>query len=276
MAIDQRAAQDFVYQHGVLWERALFGHLFEGRSVRQVQQALAAYKNPDNGFGHGLEHDIRCPDSHPLALEFLLSVLRRTQMDPGDLLLGTAHWVETHQEEDGSLGNPANLLDYPHAPWWNEGGQTAPDSIVGNLAALGEATPTLLAATRSWVEQHLTLDAIRSEDWLFMNYHAYDYFFGVPDFLDVEIYQDAVIENILRCAAAAPPEQRTTFFNFAPEPSSPVALAADLSLLDQCLETVANGQQEDGGWWDEHKLPQWRAWTTICNLLTLRAYGRLE
>lgn len=273
MPINLSAAQDFVYQNGVLWERALFGHLFEGRPVGQVHKALSAYKNPDGGFGHGMEHDIRCPDSHPLALEFLLTVLRRTQMDPGPLLEGAAAWVEAHQRPDGSLVNPPNLLDYPHQPWWQGGGQTAPDSIVGNLTALGVATPKLLDATRAWVQAHLTLDAIRSQDWLFMNYHAYDYFFGVQDFPHLATCRQAVVENILRCATAAPPEQWTTFFQFAPSPDSSVAQAADPTFLARCLDGIAHGQEEDGGWWDEHRLPQWRAWTTICNLLTLRAYG---
>ncbi|RME57098.1 MAG: hypothetical protein D6790_13840, partial [Caldilineae bacterium] len=221
MPVNQAAAQDFVYRHGTLWERLLFGHLFEGRPLDQVHKALMAYKNPDDGFGHGMEHDIRCPDSHPLALEFLLTVLRRTQIDPGPLLEGVAAWVEAHQGSDGALVNPPNLLDYPHQPWWQEGGQTAPDSIVGNLAAFGLATPTLLTATRSWVQAHLTLDAIRGQDWLFMNYHAYDYFFGVQDFPHLATCRQAVVENILRCAAAAPPEQWTTFFLFAPSPDSP-------------------------------------------------------
>jgi len=78
------AARDFVYANGVLWERRLFGHLFEGRPVEPVLAAFKAYKNADNGFGNALEHDVRCPDSHPLALEFLLTVLLRAGIEPGD------------------------------------------------------------------------------------------------------------------------------------------------------------------------------------------------
>jgi hypothetical protein len=275
MTIDLEHARDFVYQHGVLWERALFGHLFEDRPLEAVQRALLAYKNNDNGFGNAMEHDARCPDSHPLALEFLLTVLTRTGIDPGNLLDGTAHWVEIKQAEDGSLCNPAAFLDYPHAPWWNGGGQTMPDSIVGNLMTLGKATPKLIASTRGWVERNVTLEAIHANDWLFMSYHAYDYFFADDDFPEVERYQEAVIANILRLAASAPENQRHTFFNFAPTPYLPVALAADEELLEACLQTLETTQQEDGGWRDQHGLPQWYPWVTICNLLTLRAYGRV-
>lgn len=272
MSANLHNARDFVYANGLLWERLLFGHLFEGRRVEPVLAAFKAYKNSDNGFGNALEHDIRCPDSHPLALEFLLRVLRRTGINPGDLLDGTAHWVEMQRQEDGSLANPAALLDYPHAPWWNGGGQSAPDSITGNLQALGKCTPSLAASTRRWVENNLTVETIEAIDWLFMNYHAYDYFVQVEDGSPDEPEIAVTIANILRCAETAPAGQHFVFFDFAPTPHSPVALAADGALIERCLATVANGQQEDGGWWDEHHLPQWRSWTTICNLLTLRAY----
>ncbi len=270
--INLASARNFVYTNGVLWERLLFGHLFEGRPVEPVLAAFRAYKNADNGFGHGLEHDIRCPDSNPLALEFLLGVLQRTGIDPGDLLDGTAHWVEIQRNPDGSLQNPAAVLDYPHAPWWDAGGQTIPDAITARLLGLGACSNSLAASTRRWVEQNLTLTEIVATDWLFMNYHAHDYFMQVDDFPDVERLREATIANILRCAQAAPPGQHISLFEFAPTPYSPVALAADAGLIERCLVTVANGQQEDGGWRDEHGLSQWWPWTTICALLTLRAY----
>jgi hypothetical protein len=147
---------------------------------------------------------------------------------------------------------------------------------VGNLMTLGKATPDLIASTRRWVERNLTREAIHATDWLFMSYHAYDYFFADEDFPKVESYQEAVIANILRLAVSAPENQRHTFFNFAPTPHSPVALAADEDLLETWLQTIESTQQEDGGWRDQHGLPQWYPWVTICNLLTLRAYDRLD
>ena len=274
MPVNLHNERDFVYANGVLWERRFFAHLFEGQPVEPVLAAFQAYKNSDNGFGNALEHDIRCPDSHPLALEFLLTVLQRAGIEPGNLLDGTPHWVEMQREEDGSLRNPVTLLDYPHAPWWNGGGQTAPDSITGKLLHLGLCSPSLAASTRRWVVAHLDEKSIRATDWLFMNYHAYDYFMYVNDFPEIERLRQATIDNILRCAEAAPASQHTSFFGLAPTPHSPVALAADEALIERCLATVESGQQEDGGWIDEHNLPQWRSWTTMCSLLTLRAYGR--
>jgi hypothetical protein len=284
MPVDFLKARDFIYRNGVLWERALFGHLFEGRAVEPVQRALLAYKNSDNGFGNGLEHDLKAPDSNTAAVEFLLMVLARTGIATGDLLDGAVHWLEMHRNDDGSFWSPAAISEYPIMPWWKEwGGQPAPDSITGNLiAVLGNLAnhshmhPALQETTRAWAEANLTVEKIHSVDWLFMNYHAYDYFFNDYDFPNVEEYQEATIVNILRCAEQAPDKQHYVFFNFAPTPHSPVALATDEALIQRFLDTLENSQQEDGGWRDEHGLAQWFPWVTICNLLTLRAYGRLE
>src|SRR5687768_10357867 len=133
MAINLKRARDFVYSNGVLWERDLFAYLFQDGDLSRLQRSLQAYQNADGGYGNALEHDARCPQSHPLALEFLLGVLAQFDLPPGSLLDGAGEWVARSRQADGSLHNPPELLDYPHAPWWNEGGQSIPDSIVGNL-----------------------------------------------------------------------------------------------------------------------------------------------
>src|SRR5262245_23142932 len=176
MSVNLKRARDFVYASGTLWERALFATLFQGESVERLHQCWLSYKNPDGGFGHALEHDVRCPDSHPLALEFLLGALTQTGVPVGTLLDGTAAWLERQRQPDGSLKNPAALLDYPHAGWWDGGGQNMPDSIVGNLTKLGCASDSLRQTTAAWVRDNLTVEKIRANEWLFMAYHAYDYF----------------------------------------------------------------------------------------------------
>src|SRR5690348_14856763 len=77
MTVSLKKARDFVYSTGILWEKALFGYLFENRSLDHLHQCLLCYKNPDNGWGHALEHDIKTPDSNIAALEFLLAACVR-------------------------------------------------------------------------------------------------------------------------------------------------------------------------------------------------------
>lgn len=276
MAVSLDKARDFVYGSGVMWERALFAYLFDDGSLAHVHQCLLPYKNPDNGWGHDLEHDIKCPESHPLALEFLLVINRDTGLPVADLLTGTVDWLAAHREADGSLKNPPAILAYPHAPWWNGGGQSEPDSIVGNLSRLGLCTPSLAETTRAWVRQNRTLEDIQSNEWLFMAYHAYDYFFNVTDFPALEAHRRATLDNIVACATAMPETQTYSLFSFIPTPVSPVAQALPANLLVRSLDYLAETQQYDGGWRDQHGLPQWYAYVTIKVLLALRSFGRLD
>jgi hypothetical protein len=276
MSVSIRKARDYVFSSGTLWERALFSYLFDDGPLAHVHQCLLCYKNPDDGWGNGLEHDLKVPDSHPAALEYLLGVLRDFEIPAGDLLDGTPEWVERQQNADGSLVNPPTLNDYPIAPWWAEwGGQTAPDSIVGNLTRMGLATPTLADLTRRWVLANHSLDKIRANEWLFMNYHAYDYFMHVSDFPDIEQYRLAVIENIVACATKIPEAQYHSFFSFAPTPDSPAARALPAGLLNKMLDYLQSTQRDDGGWSDQHNMPSWQPSVTMSVLMVLQRYGRI-
>ncbi len=239
MAVSLDRAPDFVYGSGVMWERALIAYLFDGGLLAHVHQCLLRYKNPDNGWGHDLEHDIKCPESHPLALEFLLSFNRDAGLPVSDLLAGTGGWLEANRQADGSLNNPPAVLAYPHAPWWNGGGQSEPDSIVGNLARLGLGTPSLAESTRAWVQQNRTVAHILANEWLFMAYHAYDYFIYVNDFPDLDAHRQATIDNIVACATALPEEQIYSLFVFAPTPESPLAQALPEGFVGRCLDYLA-------------------------------------
>jgi hypothetical protein len=276
MSISMRRARDYVFGSGVLWERALYTYLFDSGSPEHVQRCLLAYKNPDGGWGNGLEHDLKAPDSHPLALEYLLGIIRDFDLPTGSLLDGTPQWLEQHQQADGSLRNPPTLKDYPIAPWWAEwGGQTMPDSIVGNLTRLGIVTPALAEATRRWVQANQSLEKIRSNAWLFMAYHAYDYFMNVTDFPDAAAYRQATLENIVDCASKAPEKQYYSLFAFAPTPDSPVAQALPDGLLARALDYLQATQRDDGGWDDEHGMAHWQPSVTLGVLTTLKRYGRL-
>jgi hypothetical protein len=220
-----------------------------------------------------MEHDIRYPHSHPLALEYLLRVIHDMALPVGDLLDGAAAWVEANQNEDGSLKNPSDLLDYPHEPWWNEGGQTQPDSIVGLLMVANKANPAIVSKTREWVEANLPLDAIQNQEWLFMLYHAYDYFMNVSDFPNLEQMRQATIQRIIDLSQAAPENQAYSLFTFVRSPESPIAQAAP-ALVQSKLDLMASQQGSDGGWGDQHGLPQWSSYVTILALQRLKAFGR--
>lgn len=271
--VDFKKAQEFIYANGILWERVLFAYLFENGSLDHVHRCFRAYRNEDGGYGHALEHDIRCPSSHPLALEYLLRVLRDSRIPIGDLLDSAAAWIESVQDETGKLINPPDLHDYPYAPWWSKDGQNEPDSIVGNLISFGKATEAIIEKTRLWVQKNRTIEHIQSEEWLFMLYHAYDYFMNDLDFPHGTAHREATIARIIELIKSAPEEQYGSIFMFAPQPDSEIAKRIP-EIIQQALDVIESQQEEDGSWHDQHNLAQWFPMTTINNLLTLKRYGR--
>lgn len=273
MAVDLKAARDFVYQNGSLWERALFAHLFQGGSVERVYDCIRPYKNPDNGFGHGFEPDARCPDSNPIALEFLLSMMTTFGIPAGNLLDGTAAWVESVQNEDGTLRNPPSLFDYPLAPWWaGDGGQTIPDSIVGNLGTLECETEKLTEITMKWADQHLTEKEIDSIDWLFMMYHPYDFYLGISSSRhpDYQKRSDITAVKLRALIEIAKPEQYYHVLRFIPGEVWNDYVRLPYATLTRILDHLENAQQSDGSWHDEHSLPYWYPYTTILVLNGLK------
>ena len=271
-------ARCFVHAHGELWERALWDYLFDNKSVDRVQQCLLVYKNNDGGWGHGLEHDIKAPISNPLMLEFLLSVNRDTSLPMGDMLEGTPEWLEKIQNPDGSLANPASLLDYPHAQWWQEG-QSKPGSITGNLIRLGLCPDPVREKTKKWVQDNLKLEDVRSNNWLFMAYHSHDYFLNEDNLPDLEVFREATLENIYQTALAHEEQGENNklfpLFQFAAGPESVVAKNAPEGLIDRFLDQLESSQREDGGWDDEHGLPYWQPYFSTVILLALKRFGRI-
>ena len=102
MPIDIDKARDFVYRQGTVFERALFAWLFDDGDLAHLHATIRAYENPDGGFGHGFEHDLKAPQSNPLALEYLLGVMKHAGIPPGDVLDGAARWVEANMERQDS------------------------------------------------------------------------------------------------------------------------------------------------------------------------------
>src|SRR6185437_13993235 len=106
-----------------------------GGSREAVLAALAAYANPDGGFGNALEPDLRCPDSQPVPAEAALRVLDEIGMD---VPLARRHcdYPQTTTTDEG--GVPFVLPSarvYPAAPWWL-GADDPPRASINPTAAI--------------------------------------------------------------------------------------------------------------------------------------------
>ena len=152
--IDIDAARQFLAASGRVLDRRRFERLFAGGQAGPVRDAVAAYRNPDGGFGHALEPDGRCPGSQPLAIESALEALDEADAWDDTLVSGALGWLEANAPGEGGAVFVADTIDgWPHAPWLvpEEGGPASlitTGLLAGTLHSRGVRHPWLDRATR--------------------------------------------------------------------------------------------------------------------------------
>ena len=135
MRVNVAAAERFVLANARLLERHRLACLLHGASTEPVVAALRAYRNPDRGFGHALEPDIRAPTSEPSATLHAFEVLAEVGRLDEPMLADAADWVASIAEPDGGIpfSLPASA-DYPRAPYL---GPPAPGGSMFTMALAG-------------------------------------------------------------------------------------------------------------------------------------------
>lgn len=115
-------AAALVARQGRPLERARWRVGFENAPAVEALAVLAAYQNPDGGFGHALEPDFWNPDSSPIQTWVAMEVLREVGFtDVGHpVVQRLLAWLEA--QFAAATGLPSVVAgnnDSPHAPWWS-------------------------------------------------------------------------------------------------------------------------------------------------------------
>lgn len=270
-------AQAFVYENARVLERRLFGCLFEGADARGVVDAVLAYRNPDGGFGHGLEPDKLAPASQPLDVEIALERLHQAGAREPEIGTAACSFLQSVAADDGLVPIILpSVAGYPRANHWEdvhrkpEVGCTL--AIAGYLHAFGVSHPWLDRATetcRTALESAPLDEAHYIEDAVVFAKHA-----------------PGAEELLPRLAEALP---HAGWFRADPEDESyglpPTRFPRswfDDDLYDAHLDRLEREQQEDGGWPLSWEPPgpgaalAWRGIVTIEALRTLDTEGRLQ
>jgi hypothetical protein len=281
------AAAGFVWRTGRLLDRHRFVHLFLDGDREPVLAALAAYQNPDGGFGNALEPDLRGPDSQTEPVEVAFWVLDEVDAMDDPMVARACDWLVTASTAEG--GVPFVLpsaLEYPRAPWW----QTEPDppaglvptaAIAGLLHRHRVAHPWLegaIAFTWGAVDRMAETDAYEVRSVLPFLDHVPDRERAQAAFRRVG---DLALEQGLVALDPAATGDVHRPLDFAPTPETMARRLFRDEVIEAHLDALVTGQQPDGGWtvgwpaWTEAAGLEWRAWATVRNLGILRAYGRL-
>lgn len=96
MTVDLARAQAFVDTHARLLDRRRYALVNGGGDPDAVLAALEAYRNPDGGYGSGLEPDLRSSESQPAtaghAFEAFAEVAPLTTRGPAPCATG---WIRS-------------------------------------------------------------------------------------------------------------------------------------------------------------------------------------
>ena len=123
---DIDAAEQFIAAHGRVVDRRRFERLMRDGQAQPVRDAVAAYRNPDGGFGHALEPDGRAPGSQPLAVDQALRILHEADAWSAEMAAAACDWLQaTAPADGGAAAVDPSIEGWPHAPWWVRGGGQA-------------------------------------------------------------------------------------------------------------------------------------------------------
>ena len=293
------AGRVFLDREGRLIECRLAAVLFDGADPSGVVDAVRAYRNPDGGFGHGLEPDKRCPASLPIDVESALDILLVASRDgaggrfvdwsgaPVDGLVRDAcDWLDSVAAPDGAVALSFPVMErYPRAEHWSDWSYTPglnpTAGLAGRLHRMGVAHPWLDRATDwSWarLESGFDEDAHALAEVLVFLAH-------VPDRGRAEAVGAQVDEWLVKApwyrADPKDPSYGLTPLHFASSPESPWRRLFDDTIIEGHLDRLSRDQQPDGGWaltWEPPGVAstqEWRGIEALRALRTLRAYGRL-
>ena len=283
---DYDAAAYFIAGHGRVLDRRMFERLHRGGTAGPARDAVAAYRNADGGFGHGLEPDCRAPGSQPAATEMALRLLDLAGEWDEDLVRGAMDWLVTVAPAGGGATFVLpSVSEGPHAPWWVPA-EGNPASLIqtGQIAALlyahDFAHPWLEPATEvMWSSiEKLT------EPGGYEMFGVLAFLEHVPDRDRAEKAFDQVgslllSANLVELDPDAEGEVQGPL-DFAPLPGSIARRLFDAKTIDAHLDHLAAAQRDDGGWmfnwmaWSPAAEADWRGYLTVDALRILRANGR--
>ncbi|TVZ00587.1 hypothetical protein EAS64_34955 [Trebonia kvetii] len=283
---DFDAAADFLAGNARVLDKRMFQRLFCGGVAEPVRDAVAAYRNADGGFGHGIEPDCRTPASQPAAVEMALRIMDTCDAWDETLAREAVDWLVTVEPaEGGATFVLPSVSEGPHAPWWvaaegNPASLIQTGQIAGLLYARGLEHPWRDRATELMWSR---LEAL-AEPGGYEMFGVLAFLENVPDRARAESVFDRVgplllSRGIVTLDPDAPGEIQSPL-EFAPLPDSMARRLFEPVVIEAHLDHLAGAQREDGGWtfnwmaWSPAAAADWRGFLTVENLRILRANGR--
>ena len=268
-------------------DRAIFEHAYHNAPAARVRAALHAHHNPDGGFGHALEPDVRAGASQPIHTLTALELLRQAGLRAPDVAHGCCGFLESVADQAGSL--PALLpgaLDHPAAAHWHGGFALLPSlawtfGLVAELAWHDAGHPWFHRARDACLHALDRFETHEAHQLLYLVRFAGTVLVGKRRDRELARRRQALSRAAL--FVSEPPVDRygLTPLHYAPAPDAPMRGWFDDALIESHLDDLLDAQQGDGGWPIRFEPAsaaaalEWRGRGTVEALAVLRAYGRL-
>ncbi len=278
------SAIQFVYANARLLDRRRLEHLTATASADAVLGALTPYQNPDGGFGHALEPDMRGPGNEPSATMLALETILELDVTAHPMIDAAANWIAATASPEGTLPQmSATGGTYPHAPFIEPGGPTfLTFALVGALWRTETRNAWLDRAT-NWCWRELENDA---------RPFAYTVVFGLR-FLDAAPDVNRALHIIDRLrplldedgcipVAGGVEGERVTPLDMSGRSGSRSRSLFTEAQIAADLDRLEREQREDGGWdfdflhWSPGQVNDWRGSYTVSNLRRLLHHDRIH
>ena len=289
MDFDLKAAVTFVATHARILERRRLDLMLGDGTPENVFAALDAYRNPDGGYGWGLEPDLRSAISQPVAamhaLELLADIRDAKTRRPVEIL----DWLAGQTFDDGGV---------PFALAYTDTEGSAPHWADANPSESSLQMTTQLAAQAHRLARHRA--DIAGHAWLagatqyclttiaetLQKPQAYELMF-VMRFLDAVADHDPralpLIEHFAKLVRTDRPtpvqggaeDEVLHLLDFTPYADAPLRSAFPAAAIAADMRRLAAQQQPDGGWTVDYTLYSpaavldWRGYATLQSLRIL-------
>jgi hypothetical protein len=288
--VDLPAATAFMATHGRQLDRRRFELLLGEAEPHAALSAVNAYRNPDGGYGWGLEPDLRAVESQPGGAMHAFEVFEEVAPAGSAEALKLCDWLASVSLSDGGLPFALPVSDPAGcAPFW---AQADPASPSLQITAFVAAIVQRLAADDPAVAGHRWLS--RAAEFCF---DAIEALGDAPHALALTAalgFLDAVTDSrpeasalLARLGKLIPADglvrvqggledEAMRPLDFAPTPGRPVRALFDAEVIAAELERLAGLQRDDGGWAVDFRSYspaaelEWRGYATVRAVSILR------
>lgn len=290
--VELDAAKSFLAAHGRVLDRHRLQALLGEGVPEAVLAAVNAYRNPDGGYGWGLEPDLRSATSQPVGAMHAMEVFAEAAPVTTVRAVELCDWLHEHTLPDGGLPFALPIPDPAGtSPIWT-GGDPASSSLL--MTSQNAAHAHRLAPHQPEVGQHRWLDTAT-------NYcldaiqgtaeapHAFTLMFSLR-FLDAAASRVPETEDALdQLAPHVPPDGTVPVqggiegealypLDLSPRPGSLSRRLFDEKVIEADLDRLASERKDDGGWTVNFETSspasalEWRGYATVAAMTILLAH----